>query len=207
MIMGDERAGSGAPVSGGGGHATVLVRAEDGMIVGADDAFDEMFGYGPGELRGRRLSAVTASNAHTPGQRAAQILAALRDDGVHGQDLHGVRKDGTEFWSRANLVAFTEPEDGTLWIAVDTDLADEEAPNAAAAGMEADRLRALQINHTLVSSLVIAMNTLDDTANPVARSAIRRALAQAQRHITDLLGGRAIGAGDLQRPRTPTDRE
>jgi PAS domain S-box-containing protein len=80
-----------------------LVRAADGEIVYVNETWERMFGYEPGELIGRPISAVNAPVEQSPEDRAHEIMGALARDGVWRGDVHNVRKDGTDFWCAANV--------------------------------------------------------------------------------------------------------
>jgi PAS domain S-box-containing protein len=119
-----------------------MVSAVDGDIVYANAQWERLFGYGPGELIGRHISVVNVPTTMSPEERAQEIFAALDRDGVWGGELHNVRKDGTMFWTYANISRFEHPEHGTVWITASTDITDRKAGDSALHNA-AERFRAV----------------------------------------------------------------
>jgi PAS domain S-box-containing protein len=119
-----------------------MVSAVDGDIVYANAQWERLFGYGPGELIGRHISVVNVPTTMSPEERAQEIFAALERDGVWGGELHNVRKDGTMFWTYANISRFEHPEHGTVWITASTDITDRKAGDSALHSA-AERFRAV----------------------------------------------------------------
>jgi PAS domain S-box-containing protein len=108
-----------------------LVRASDGQIVRANEAWQRMVGYAEGELVGRHLSNVTAPGRQAPELRAREIARALEQGGVWSGEIRNVRKDGTRFWCAASIAAFEHPEHGPTWILVETDISRRKATEEA----------------------------------------------------------------------------
>lgn len=93
-----------------------------GIIYFTNPKFDAMFGYAPGELIGRHASILNAPGEGSPEAAAEAIMHALRRDGRWSGELRSRRKDGSEFWSRANVVTTTHPAFGPVWISVQSDV-------------------------------------------------------------------------------------
>jgi PAS domain S-box-containing protein len=75
----------------------------DGTIVYTNPAHDRMFGYGPGELRGKN---VDVQVAYAPGERArafAEVVEHVRSLGTWRGEVDSRRKDGTRFTSRGQI--------------------------------------------------------------------------------------------------------
>jgi PAS domain S-box-containing protein len=119
-----------------------MVSAEDGSIVYANEQWERLFGYGPGELTGKHISVVNAPTSVSPEERASEIFDALERDGVWGGEFHNVRKDGTTFWTYAAISRFEHPEHGAVWITASTDITDRRAGDRAMHNA-AERFRAV----------------------------------------------------------------
>jgi PAS domain S-box-containing protein len=119
-----------------------MVGAADGRIVYANEQWERLFGYGPGELIGKHISAVNAPTVVSPEQRAQEIFDALEQNGTWGGEFHNVRKDGTRLWTYANISRFDHPEHGTVWITASADITDRKAGESALHNA-AERFRAV----------------------------------------------------------------
>jgi PAS domain S-box-containing protein len=104
-----------------------LVRARDACIVYTNPKFDEMFGYGAGELVGRHVSAINAPTEKTPEETAAAIIAVLDKTGHWSGEVKNIRKDGSAFWCSAHVSVFTHPEHGPVWLSIHTDITEQKA--------------------------------------------------------------------------------
>ncbi len=103
-----------------------LIRASDGVIVYANPKFEQMFGYGQGELIGKPVSIVNAPAEKNPQEVAAEIIKALNETGEWSGEVYNIRKDGTTFWCHANVSTFQHPEHGKVWISVHTDITERK---------------------------------------------------------------------------------
>ncbi len=99
-----------------------LVRFDDAVIVYANPKFEQMFGYGPGELTGMRASVVNASPGKGSGETLHKIIGILRKTGEWHGDVKSIRKDGIQFWCHANISIFDHSEFGEVLVAVQTDV-------------------------------------------------------------------------------------
>jgi diguanylate cyclase (GGDEF)-like protein/PAS domain S-box-containing protein len=91
-------------------------------IVRCNRRFEEMLGYGPGELHGastRRLFRDDAEWA-AAGQ---EMYRRMRVEGVTEADARIVRKDGSRFWIRVQARALrpAQPEDSAIFVFTDVD--------------------------------------------------------------------------------------
>ena len=111
-------------------ESVVAVRATDGVIVYTNASFDQLFGYGAGELLGRHISVVNAPTELTPEERAQELINALESDRSWRGSVHNVRKDGSHFWCEVSVSEFDHPELGTLWIAVQREITQRMAHEA-----------------------------------------------------------------------------
>jgi PAS domain S-box-containing protein len=108
-----------------------MVRAADGDIVYANEQWERLFGYGPGELIGQHISVVNAATTVSPEERAQEIFDALEKGGTWGGEFENVRKDGTRLWTYGNISRFEHPEHGTVWITASIDITDRKAGDRA----------------------------------------------------------------------------
>jgi PAS domain S-box-containing protein len=121
-VASESRLELGGAVAANIGLGVSMVRAGDGQIVWANEQWERLFGYGPGELTGRHISAVNAPTSVSPEERAEQIFDALERDGVWGGEFRNVRKDGTLLWTYANISCFDHPSYGSVWITASMDI-------------------------------------------------------------------------------------
>ncbi len=103
-----------------------LSRRSDGGIVYTSPVFDQMFGYGRGELIGKSIASTTAFNEDELNALLAQIGESLQEQGHWKGEIRSVRKDGTRFWCGAYISAFDEAELGTVWLAICEDITERK---------------------------------------------------------------------------------
>jgi PAS domain S-box-containing protein len=112
-------------------EGVVLVRRADGAIVYANETFERMFGYGDGEMIGLPVSSVNAPTEKSPEETAIEIGRALRRDGEWHGEIENIRKDGTRFWSSANMSTFDDEQHGQVWVSVHTDVTEHRLAEEA----------------------------------------------------------------------------
>jgi PAS domain S-box-containing protein len=150
-----------------------MVKATSGEIVYANEQWERLFGYAPGELLGRHISVVNASTLVSPEERAQEIFDALEADGKWGGEFHNVRKDGTEFWTYANISRFDHPAHGTVWITASADITERKAGDSAL-HHAAERFRAV----------------FEDAPIGIALVGMDQQLIDANRLLCEMLGWR-----------------
>ncbi|ATX78814.1 PAS domain S-box-containing protein/diguanylate cyclase (GGDEF) domain-containing protein [Mariprofundus aestuarium] len=99
-----------------------LVRAGDGILVYANEQFEQMCGYEPGEMVGKNISIVNAPNGKDPEEFAAEVTAALESNGHWSGELQNIRKDGSTFWTYSSVVAFDHGEYGKVYLGAQRDI-------------------------------------------------------------------------------------
>ncbi len=104
-----------------------MVSATSGEIVYANEQWERLFGYAPGELAGRHVSVINAPTHLSPEERAQEIFDALERQGTWEGEFRNVRKDGSELWTYAHISRFEHPEHGTLWITASADISERKA--------------------------------------------------------------------------------
>lgn len=103
-------------------EGVILVSAASGTIVYTNPTFDNMFGYGSGELAGKHVSVINAPTDTSPEATATQIMAVLEKTGHWQGEVRNVKKDGTPFWCSASVSALDHHHHGKLFVSVHTDI-------------------------------------------------------------------------------------
>ncbi|MGC1391846.1 MAG: PAS domain S-box protein [Bacteroidales bacterium] len=107
-------------------EAVYLVGMEDGMIVFTNSRFEELFGYGSGEMIGKPVSIVNAPTEKSPETTAKEIMNVLEKEGLWTGEVLNIRKDGTVFWSHANVTIFDHSKFGKVLVSVQEDITDRK---------------------------------------------------------------------------------
>ena len=132
-----------------------LVRAEDGIILMANPAIERMLGYAAGELIGKNASIVTATTGDAE-EAVRTIYSKLNEKGKWRGELLKIRKDGSSFWSYANVSSFDHPEHGKVWVAVHTDITRQKKADADKEELHRDlgeRLAQLECMYAISNSI------------------------------------------------------
>ena len=103
-----------------------LLRVSDGIIVYTNPKFDKMFGYAAGELMGKHVSIINAPEDKTPSKIEEEIITVLKNDMVWNGEVLNIKKDGTTFWTSANISTFKHEKHGDLWISVHNDITERK---------------------------------------------------------------------------------
>ncbi|MDH5675633.1 MAG: PAS domain S-box protein [Myxococcales bacterium] len=99
-----------------------LVRVADGSIVFCNPRFEQMFGYGPGELLGRPVAIINDPHVADPQAVAQSIMAELAKHGSWRGEVRNVKKDGTRFWTEASISTFDHADFGPVWVTIQHDI-------------------------------------------------------------------------------------
>ncbi len=89
----------------------INIASSDAIIIFANNAMDELFGYDEGELIGKHESILNAES--TPEALVEEIMNALEKKGSWEGEINNKRKDGSEFISYATVNALKD-EDGKI---------------------------------------------------------------------------------------------
>jgi diguanylate cyclase (GGDEF)-like protein/PAS domain S-box-containing protein len=99
-----------------------LIKASDGTIHYANQRFELLYGYAPGELTGKHISIINATTDRTPQETAAEIIGLVEKNGFWTGEVLNRKKDGTRLWAFANVSTFEHSELGTLLITYQSDI-------------------------------------------------------------------------------------
>lgn len=107
-----------------------LVRQLDGVIIYVNRQLESMLGYSPGELAGKHISVKNAPTEKSSREITDAIARELKEKGIWSGEILNLRKDGTTFWTFANLSTFNHYEHGTVWLALHTDITERKKAEA-----------------------------------------------------------------------------
>jgi len=99
-----------------------LIRSSNGVIVYANEKFEEMFGYDQGEMVGKHVSIVNAPTEKSPEETAREIMESLKKKGYWQGEVANIKKDGAPFWCNASVSTFDHHEHGNVLVSVHTDI-------------------------------------------------------------------------------------
>jgi len=108
-------------------EGVALVSASTGKFVFANTRFEQIMGYGTGELVGQHVSIVNAPDERDPVDVANQIMGELQRTGRWHGEVKNQRKDGRWIWCRASVSTFEHAEHGTVWVNVQSDITETRA--------------------------------------------------------------------------------
>ncbi len=103
-----------------------LIRSSDLEILWANTRFEEMFGYNPGEMIGKKVVIVNAPTDKTAEETADEIFDFLERTGEWHGEVNNIKKDGTPFWCYANVSVFNHPMYGEVLVSVHTDITERK---------------------------------------------------------------------------------
>jgi PAS domain S-box-containing protein len=102
-----------------------LVRTDLGHVVYANTRFEEMFGYGPGEMVGLPKAALNYDDGSGLAERRArEILAEAERSGTAEYEVENVSRDGRRFQSRGRASLIDHPSYGRVAVAVQQDISE-----------------------------------------------------------------------------------
>ncbi len=115
-----------------------LVRSDRGQVVYANPRFEEMFGYGPGEMVGLPKAALNYDDGSGLAERrASEILGEAERSGTAEYEVENVRRDGRRFQSRGRAFLIDHASYGRVAVAVQRDISERKA--SAEALRQSDR--------------------------------------------------------------------
>jgi PAS domain S-box-containing protein len=125
------------------GDGVCVVRAATGAIAYANESFERMMGYEPGELEGRDSSEL----------RWREATDKTSADAEGGRRMvRGRRKDGATIWTDLTINGFDDPDLGWCWVSVHRDV------SAARDADHAGQLRRARLAEALRGLPLLAYN-------------------------------------------------
>ncbi len=174
----------------------IVLADQDGMILVANPAFQQMVGYSEDELRSR-----SARDLTHPDDRAASLRLATRLRAGHRsafiQDKRYIRQDGTVVWARVTMSALVDA-DGHLngFIAMQEDITERREVGEALRQSEARHHQMFESNRTV--QLLIDPDTGEIIdANPAACTFYQTSREQLQAttiHAVNVLAADIVAA-------------
>ncbi|MCC6487202.1 MAG: PAS domain S-box protein, partial [Candidatus Hydrogenedentes bacterium] len=104
----------------------VLVGAEDNRIKYANASFEEMFGYGPGELLGEDIAILNADKGVLAEAVRDQVMKSTMQYGEWHGEIRNSRKDGSLLWTYGSASTFTHPEFDPVVLGVQADITENK---------------------------------------------------------------------------------
>ena len=99
-----------------------LIGLDDNIIKWTNRKFEQLFGYGPGEMIGMHVDKVNAPTERTPAETRISIVDVLRQTGEWHGEVENIKKDGTHFWCHIHVSLFNHPEFGNVMVSAHTDI-------------------------------------------------------------------------------------
>jgi len=174
------------------GAGVCVVREKDAAIVYTNKHFEEMFGYGPGELIGRRPEVLNADGPDGgPQDTMRKIIDSLDENGSWEGEVLNIRKDGGLFWSHAIVTTLESPEHGPVWISVSRDISQRKRAEQAVrrarsrltSAREVERKRLAGELHDSIGQGLVALKLALDAEGRGSLSQQCTKLIQEIRHL------------------------
>lgn len=137
----------------------VLTRKRDGIIALTNPRFDEMFGYGSGELAGQPISIINTSDSPDARANVVQMLTALEEVGSWRGEVENVTREGESLWCHATVSTLENSIFGTVFVAVYSDISEQK---------KVARRRELltrELDHRVKNNLATIIGLASQTAN------------------------------------------
>ena len=164
-----------------------LVRTADTQIVYTNRSFEQMFGYGPGELLGQPVAVVDAPTDAHPAETAAEIQTHLAGRGRWVGEVRNVKKDGTEFWCLANVANFDHPDHGEVSIAVHADITERKDWERELGRARDDALEATRLKSEFLANMSHEIRTPMNGISGMTDLLLDSGLDAEQREYADLV--------------------
>ena len=179
-----------------------LTRFDDSVIIYANQQFECMFGYDPGELIGKHVSIVNAPSEKSPEAFANEIIKTLKQAGAWNGEVRNIRKDGTSFWCYANVSTFKHPQFGEVWISVHQDITERKRAEAQLhASLREKEILLREIHHRVKNNMQVISGLLDLQARASGNPELTERLNESQNRIRSmaLVHEKLYGSKDFAR--------
>ncbi len=103
-------------------EGVMMVSAETAHIVYANQRFEDLLGYAPGQLVGKPIASINAPGEFQPEEVANIILQELKVKGLWQGRVKNRRADGGEIWCYATATGFIHNQFGRVWLNVQHDI-------------------------------------------------------------------------------------
>jgi PAS domain S-box-containing protein len=161
-----------------------LVSVSDLSIVYANPKFEEMFGYGLGEIIGKHVSIINAHTDKNPVETANEIGAALERDGYWRGEVKNIKKDGTEFWGLSTISIFRHHEYGDVYLSIQRDITDyKNAEDAIKSSLKEKEALLQEIHHRVKNNLQVIVSLLDLQSEKISSEESLTSLMEVQGRI------------------------
>jgi PAS domain S-box-containing protein len=127
------------------------------VLLYTNPAADRMFGYEPGELLGKHVTVLNAYPPEENERRTTEVMAQLRTNAEWVGQWHNIRKDGSQFTTRARITTLVL-DGAPHWICVQDDITDEVTARRHAEALS-DSLRARERQLRLITDSLPALVT------------------------------------------------
>ncbi|CAK0754679.1 two-component system, sensor histidine kinase [Gammaproteobacteria bacterium] len=144
-------------------YGIALIRANDNLIIYNNRHFEEMLGYGPGELIGQSIVTINAIDEYSPEDTAANIIHDLNINGQWRGEVFNRKKDGSTFWTFATISNYQHPDHGMVWINHQIDISRQKNDQAQLARDATVSLNLLSLSKALISSTTDINDALKTT--------------------------------------------
>ena len=143
--LAEQSAALGGEVINNMAEGLCVVRADNGIIVSVNPAFERIMGYERGELDGTLSSdLLPPEDADSP----AEINDRVSTGRQVSSEVRCVRKDGERIWCRATVSTFEHPEQGPVYVIVQEDITKERSAREALGEAEERFRRAFEDSAT-----------------------------------------------------------
>ncbi|MCX6152957.1 MAG: PAS domain S-box protein [Candidatus Kapabacteria bacterium] len=98
----------------------------DGLVYFTNPKFDQMFGYGSGEMIGRNISTIYNFDYESSSLNRSLIMKSIKDTGEWHGEISNVKKDGSSFWCFVNVSVFNHPSHGKVMMSIHQDISERK---------------------------------------------------------------------------------